>query len=150
MREITARRVLTHTTGWPNLRALAGGKLRFAFPPGERSNYSGEAFHLLKDSSGAARQVALWALCHIGDERACRPILRLLYARDPWKTAASRQAPRPELLSLTCLAFTNERPRRWHAPTGVTTGVFPTPRAATPGLIALAKRTTGSSSGEVR
>lgn len=37
-------------------------------------------------ATGTARQVALWALCHIGDERACRPVLRLLYARNPWKT----------------------------------------------------------------
>ncbi|MBT4502296.1 MAG: sigma-70 family RNA polymerase sigma factor [Gemmatimonadetes bacterium] len=40
----------------------------------------------LEVSTGTARQVALWALCHIGDERACRPVLRLLYARNPWKT----------------------------------------------------------------
>ena len=40
----------------------------------------------LEASTGTARQVALWALCHIGDERACRPVLRLLYARNPWKT----------------------------------------------------------------
>jgi CubicO group peptidase (beta-lactamase class C family) len=49
MREITARRVLTHTTGWPNHRALTeGGELRFVFPPGERFSYSGEGFHFLQ------------------------------------------------------------------------------------------------------
>jgi CubicO group peptidase (beta-lactamase class C family) len=49
MREITARRVLTHTTGWPNFRALLeGGKLTFIFPPGERLSYSGEGFNFLQ------------------------------------------------------------------------------------------------------
>ncbi len=49
IREITARRVLTHTTGWPNFRLeLEGGKLTFMFPPGERFSYSGEGFHFLQ------------------------------------------------------------------------------------------------------
>ena len=49
LREITARRVLTHTTGWPNFRMqLEGGKLGFVFPPGERFSYSGEGFHFLQ------------------------------------------------------------------------------------------------------
>ena len=48
-REITARRVLTHTTGWPNLRAMMeGGKLGFIYPPGERFSYSGEGFSFLQ------------------------------------------------------------------------------------------------------
>lgn len=49
MREITARRVLTHTTGWPNFRlGLENGKLTFIFQPGERFSYSGEGFHFLQ------------------------------------------------------------------------------------------------------
>ena len=49
MQEITARRVLTHTTGWPNLRAMMeGGKLGFLYPPGEWFSYSGEAFSFLQ------------------------------------------------------------------------------------------------------
>jgi CubicO group peptidase (beta-lactamase class C family) len=49
LREITARRVLTHTTGWPNLRMqMEGGKLRFIYPPGEWFSYSGEGFHFLQ------------------------------------------------------------------------------------------------------
>jgi CubicO group peptidase (beta-lactamase class C family) len=49
MREITARRVLTHTTGWPNFRLeQEGGKLTFIYPPGERFSYSGEGFHFLQ------------------------------------------------------------------------------------------------------
>ena len=39
----------------------------------------------LDDPNAAVRQVALRALCYIGDERARRPVLRLLYARNPWK-----------------------------------------------------------------
>jgi len=49
LRMITARRVLTHTTGLPNLRAQAeGGKLSFIYPPGERFSYSGEGFSFLQ------------------------------------------------------------------------------------------------------
>ena len=49
LREITARRVLTHTTGWPNMRMLVeGGKLGFIYPPGEWFSYSGEGFNFLQ------------------------------------------------------------------------------------------------------
>ena len=49
MRDITARRVLTHTTGWPNLRAqMEGGRLDFVYQPGERFSYSGEGFAFLQ------------------------------------------------------------------------------------------------------
>jgi CubicO group peptidase (beta-lactamase class C family) len=43
--QITARRVLTHTTGFPNWRAPRGAKmLPLYFTPGERFSYSGEGF----------------------------------------------------------------------------------------------------------
>jgi CubicO group peptidase (beta-lactamase class C family) len=49
LQEITARRVLTHTTGWPNLRMqMEDGKLGFVYPPGEWFSYSGEGFHFLQ------------------------------------------------------------------------------------------------------
>ncbi|MFC1799316.1 serine hydrolase domain-containing protein, partial [Candidatus Eisenbacteria bacterium] len=49
LREITVRRVLTHTTGWPNMRMQAeGGKLGFIYPPGEWFSYSGEGFNFLQ------------------------------------------------------------------------------------------------------
>jgi CubicO group peptidase (beta-lactamase class C family) len=49
MREITARRVLTHTTGLPNLRTqMEDGKLGFVYQPGERFSYSGEGFAFLQ------------------------------------------------------------------------------------------------------
>jgi len=49
LREITARRVLTHTTGLPNMRMLTeGGKLGFIYPPGEWFSYSGEGFNFLQ------------------------------------------------------------------------------------------------------
>jgi len=46
---ITARMVLSHSTGFPNLRFLEpDGRLRFLFPPGERHSYSGEGISLLQ------------------------------------------------------------------------------------------------------
>jgi CubicO group peptidase (beta-lactamase class C family) len=49
MPEITARRVLTHTTGWPNLRfQMEGGVLGFVYPPGARFSYCGEGFRFLQ------------------------------------------------------------------------------------------------------
>lgn len=44
---ITARRVLTHTTGFPNWRPR-GQALKIIFPPGERFSYSGEGFVYLQ------------------------------------------------------------------------------------------------------
>ncbi|MCP4896766.1 MAG: serine hydrolase, partial [bacterium] len=43
--KLTARHVLTHSTGFPNW--FNGGKLVFKFEPGEKFSYSGEAFSLL-------------------------------------------------------------------------------------------------------
>src|SRR6185312_8964138 len=44
---ITARRVLTHSTGFPNWRPN-GQDLKIIFPPGERFSYSGEGFVFLQ------------------------------------------------------------------------------------------------------
>lgn len=44
---ITARRVLTHSTGFPNWRPN-GQDLKIVFPPGERFSYSGEGFVFLQ------------------------------------------------------------------------------------------------------
>lgn len=46
---ITARMVLSHSTGFPNLRSLEpDGRLKFLFSPGERHSYSGEGISLLQ------------------------------------------------------------------------------------------------------
>jgi CubicO group peptidase (beta-lactamase class C family) len=44
--EVTARLVMTHTSGFPNWRR--NGNLGFLFDPGERFGYSGEGFGLLQ------------------------------------------------------------------------------------------------------
>jgi CubicO group peptidase (beta-lactamase class C family) len=44
---VTARRVLSHTTGLPNWRSKEE-PLRFEFTPGERWKYSGEGYHYLQ------------------------------------------------------------------------------------------------------
>ncbi|MCI0487981.1 MAG: beta-lactamase family protein, partial [Blastocatellia bacterium] len=43
LNQITARRVLSHTTGFPNWR-VRGGELKIHFTPGEKFSYSGEGF----------------------------------------------------------------------------------------------------------
>jgi CubicO group peptidase (beta-lactamase class C family) len=48
--QITARMVLSHSTGFPNLRFLTeDGKLKFLFDPGARFSYSGEGIGLLQE-----------------------------------------------------------------------------------------------------
>jgi CubicO group peptidase (beta-lactamase class C family) len=47
LNQITARRVLTHTTGFPNWRPR-GGALKIHFTPGEKFSYSGEGFVYLQ------------------------------------------------------------------------------------------------------
>ena len=47
-RRITARMLLSHTAGFPNVRALNRGRLNITFEPGTRYAYSGEGFQLLQ------------------------------------------------------------------------------------------------------
>ncbi|MBA3248483.1 MAG: beta-lactamase family protein, partial [Pyrinomonadaceae bacterium] len=42
--QVTARRVLSHTTGFPNWRPRGDSVLKIHFTPGERFSYSGEGF----------------------------------------------------------------------------------------------------------
>src|SRR5690606_35723655 len=45
---ITARMLLTHTSGLPNWRAETGGKLALSFEPGTAFQYSGEGYEYLR------------------------------------------------------------------------------------------------------
>ena len=48
-KQITARMVLSHSTGFPNWRQFEpDGRLKFLFAPGARYSYSGEGFALLQ------------------------------------------------------------------------------------------------------
>lgn len=48
-KQITARMVLSHSTGFPNWRILEpDGRLKFLFAPGSRHSYSGEGIDLLQ------------------------------------------------------------------------------------------------------
>jgi CubicO group peptidase (beta-lactamase class C family) len=47
-RRITARMLLSHTAGFPNLRTLNRGRLNINFEPGSRYAYSGEGIQLLQ------------------------------------------------------------------------------------------------------
>lgn len=47
-KQITARHVLSHSTGLQNWRFQRDQKLEFAFKPGERFQYSGEGFYYLQ------------------------------------------------------------------------------------------------------
>ena len=47
-KQITARNVLSHSTGLQNWRFQRDQKLEFAFKPGERFGYSGEGFYYLQ------------------------------------------------------------------------------------------------------
>ena len=70
--EITARRVLTHTTGWPNLRILMeDGKLGFIYAPGEWFSYSGEGFRFLQF---VVEQITGESLAVLAGERIFTPL----------------------------------------------------------------------------
>jgi len=47
-KQITARHVLTHSTGLPNWRFQPSANLQLAFNPGEKYSYSGEGFYYLQ------------------------------------------------------------------------------------------------------
>jgi CubicO group peptidase (beta-lactamase class C family) len=70
-REITARTVLSHTTGFPNWRFIHPEKrLLFMFDPGERFSYSGEGIALLQM---VVEEVTGQGLEELARERIFRP-----------------------------------------------------------------------------
>jgi CubicO group peptidase (beta-lactamase class C family) len=71
---LTARTCLSHTTGFPNLRALnprGNGKLEFWFKPGTRYAYSGEGIELLQF---VVEQVTNKGLEELAVERVFKPL----------------------------------------------------------------------------
>ncbi len=64
-RLITARMVLNHTTGLPNLRTATGdARLHIEFQPGSRFSYSGEGFRLLQFVIEAVTKTDIETLAH--------------------------------------------------------------------------------------
>ncbi|HSP95033.1 MAG TPA: serine hydrolase [Thermoanaerobaculia bacterium] len=63
LRSITVRRVLSHTTGFPNWRPQ-GQPLKIHFEPGERFSYSGEGFVYLQKAVENLTGQTLEALVH--------------------------------------------------------------------------------------
>jgi CubicO group peptidase (beta-lactamase class C family) len=71
-KQITARIVLSHSTGFPNWRFLTpDGKLEFLFSPGTRHGYSGEGIALLQMVVG---EITGQDLETLAQERVFRPL----------------------------------------------------------------------------
>ena len=71
-KRITARMVLSHSTGFPNLRSLEpDGRLKFLFSPGERHRYSGEGINLLQM---VIEEITGKDLATLAQERIFRPL----------------------------------------------------------------------------
>lgn len=81
-KQITARHVLTHSTGWQNWRFAKGNTLQFAFAPGEKWQYSGEGFFLLQR---VVEQLAGKGFEEVMRERVLNPLgmNRSSYIRQP-------------------------------------------------------------------
>ncbi|WP_423735946.1 serine hydrolase [Chitinophaga caseinilytica] len=93
---VTARRVLTHTAGFPNWRDSE--KLMFLFAPGERFEYSGEGFVLL---SKAMEKITGKSYAELAEDSVFTP-LEMIHSSMVYDTA-SRQlyAPRHNWLGET-------------------------------------------------
>ena len=70
-KQITARHVLSHSTGLQNWRFQKDHKLEFAFEPGERFGYSGEGFYYL---SRVVEQITGRAFEGYMRERVLKPL----------------------------------------------------------------------------
>jgi CubicO group peptidase (beta-lactamase class C family) len=101
VQEITARMVLTHTSGFPNWRR--NGELSFLFDPGARFGYSGEGFGLLQKvveritASSVEELVSSLAFEPLGLTSSTYTASQVDLERYAWPHEASGEAePRPE------------------------------------------------------
>jgi len=89
---ITARMVLSHSTGFPNLRFLEpDGRLKFLFSPGERHSYSGEGINL---PQMAIEEVTGKDLETLAQERIFYP-LGMTHSSYVWQAAYEGNAASP-------------------------------------------------------
>jgi CubicO group peptidase (beta-lactamase class C family) len=91
-KQITARIVLSHSTGFPNWRFLTpDGKLKFLFSPGTRHSYSGEGIALLQM---VVTEITGEDLETLAQERVFRPLdmARTSYV---WQEAFEANHARP-------------------------------------------------------
>jgi len=71
---ITARMVLSHTTGFPNWRPKYNGKLKLEFTPGARFLYSGEGYMYLAKVIAYLTHTTLSNLDSVFQQEVCRPL----------------------------------------------------------------------------
>ena len=82
VKHITARMVLSHTTGFPNWRRQSGG-LKIHFTPGDRFSYSGEGYVYLQK---AVERITGQPLHHFMQEQVFEP-LGMLDSSYVWRDA---------------------------------------------------------------
>ena len=70
-RQVTARHVLSHSSGFPNWRSEAGKQLIPEFTPGSKFQYSGEGFFYLQR---ILEQITGRGVCEIVDEMVFKPL----------------------------------------------------------------------------
>ncbi len=92
-RSITARTVLSHTTGLPNWRwENASDELSMAFTPGDRFSYSGEGYELLADVLASIAGVDLVGLNGLFQDEVTIPLGMLDASISAEPDLASRKA----------------------------------------------------------
>ncbi len=88
-RRVTARHVLSHSTGFPNWRNEQGQKLECEFEPGTQFGYSGEGYYLL---SQVLEKLAGQSYSSLMQERVFKPLGMAASTVDELKPEASDRA----------------------------------------------------------